>query len=79
MLGKELPKKLALIHEGDTYEKVSLTLGGKEYKSEYIQEKKVCFWRLRILDAAAPYGEYEIYKAEFEKNELLYGLLLPRG
>jgi len=70
-------KKLALIHHGDTYKRVSLILGGKKYKSEYIQKKKVCFWRMRILDAHESFGEYEIYKAELFENKLLYGTLLP--
>lgn len=70
---------LARIPKGCSYEHVNLVLGGEAYKTERRDNKKVFFWRFKILDATEPYAQYEIYMGEFEEGKLVFGAILPRG
>ena len=75
----DLAGTLARVQKGGSYEHVNLVLGGKAYKSERRDNKKVFFWRFRILDATEAYAQYEIYMGEFEEGKLVFGAILPRG
>jgi hypothetical protein len=75
----ELRSRHKKIQEGMSVMEVANILGGHGYKIELQGKKKIVFWRFLIRDAQYKQAQYEIFRAEFEADKLVFGAFLPQG
>jgi len=76
---EELQERIGHIRMGDSPERVRRSLGGEPFKTEDRDNKRICFWRFKILDESLPRKQYELYMGEFEEDRLVFASLLPTG
>ena len=76
----ELNRRVQQVKQGDSLDTVSNTLGGKPYQQEGQKTgKRRAYWRFQVTDKDQDMQPYEIYRGEFNHDQLESGVILPHG